>query len=71
MAVAKDTLYLYGGLMEVGDREVTLDDLYTLDLNKLDEWKCLIEVIHSLIYPSIVCCKSRNCSPIPGLFLGN
>ena len=57
--------------MEVGDREVTLDDLYTLDLNKLDEWKCLIEVIHSLIYPSIVCCKSRNCSPIPGLFLGN
>jgi hypothetical protein len=46
MTVAKDTLYLYGGLMEVGDREVTLDDLYTLDLNKLDEWKCLIAVIH-------------------------
>lgn len=43
MVVGRDTLYLYGGLMEVGDREVTLDDLYTLDLNKLDEWKCLIK----------------------------
>lgn len=43
MVIGKDTLYLYGGLMEVGDREVTLDDLYTLDLNKLDEWRCLIE----------------------------
>ncbi|KAH9329594.1 hypothetical protein KI387_001702, partial [Taxus chinensis] len=44
MAVGKDNLYLYGGMMEVGDREVTLDDLYILDLNKLDEWKCIIEV---------------------------
>ncbi|KAI5074550.1 hypothetical protein GOP47_0010511 [Adiantum capillus-veneris] len=43
MVVGRDTLYLYGGLMEVGDREVTLDDLYTLDLNKLDEWRCLME----------------------------
>lgn len=44
MVVGKDTLYLYGGMMEIGDREITLDDLYTLDLNKLDSWKCLIEV---------------------------
>jgi hypothetical protein len=29
--------------MEVGDREVTLDDLYTLDLNKLDAWNLVIE----------------------------
>eukprot|EP01018_Ginkgo_biloba_P013717 Gb_28955 [translate_table: standard] len=43
MVVGKDTLYLYGGMMEIGDREVTLDDLYTLDLNKLDEWKCVVE----------------------------
>ncbi|KAK9119951.1 hypothetical protein Scep_018044 [Stephania cephalantha] len=42
MAVARDTLYIYGGMMEVRDREVTLDDLYTLNLSKLDEWKCLI-----------------------------
>ncbi|MCO5578073.1 hypothetical protein L7F22_031911 [Adiantum nelumboides] len=43
MVVGRDTLYLYGGLMEVGDQEITLDDLYTLDLNKLDEWRYLIE----------------------------
>ncbi|KAG6548348.1 hypothetical protein Mapa_010127 [Marchantia paleacea] len=43
MVVGKDTLYLYGGMMEIGDREITLDDLYTLDLNKLDSWKCVIE----------------------------
>ncbi|MCO5567469.1 hypothetical protein L7F22_021161 [Adiantum nelumboides] len=43
MVVGRDTLYLYGGLMEVGDQEITLDDLYTLDLDKLDEWRCLIE----------------------------
>lgn len=47
MVVGRDTLYLYGGLMEVGDREITLDDLYTLDLNKLDEWRCLIEASKS------------------------
>ncbi|KAF8703506.1 hypothetical protein HU200_032314 [Digitaria exilis] len=42
MAVGKDMLYLYGGMMEVKDREITLDDLYSLNLSKLDEWKCII-----------------------------
>uniref|UniRef100_A0A803KQG8 DUF4110 domain-containing protein n=1 Tax=Chenopodium quinoa TaxID=63459 RepID=A0A803KQG8_CHEQI len=42
MAVGRDTLYLYGGMMEIKDREITLDDLYTLNLSKLDEWKCII-----------------------------
>ncbi|CAN6449208.1 unnamed protein product [Victoria cruziana] len=42
VAVAKDTLYLYGGMMEIRDREITLNDLYALDLAKLDEWKCII-----------------------------
>lgn len=44
MAVAKDTLYLYGGMMEIRDQELTLDDLYVLNLSKLDEWKCIIAV---------------------------
>jgi len=44
MAVGRDTLYLYGGMMEIKDREITLDDLYTLNLSKLDEWKCIIPV---------------------------
>ncbi|XP_078433085.1 galactose oxidase/kelch repeat superfamily protein [Wolffia australiana] len=42
MVVSRDTLYVYGGMMEIKDREVTLDDLYMLNLNKLDEWKCII-----------------------------
>ncbi|OMP04824.1 Kelch repeat type 2 [Corchorus olitorius] len=42
MVVGKDTLYIYGGMMEVKDQEITLDDLYSLNLSKLDEWKCII-----------------------------
>lgn len=42
MVVGKDTLYIYGGMMEVKDQETTLDDLYCLNLSKLDEWKCII-----------------------------
>ncbi|KAL9273214.1 Kelch domain-containing protein, partial [Drosera capensis] len=44
LAIGKDILYLYGGMMEHKDREITLDDLYTLNLNKLDEWRCIIPV---------------------------
>ena len=44
MAIGKDILYVYGGMMEIKDQEVTLDDLYMLNLCKLDEWKCLIPV---------------------------
>lgn len=42
MVVGKDTLHIYGGMMEVKDQEITLDDLYCLNLSKLDEWKCII-----------------------------
>lgn len=48
LAVGKDMLYLYGGMMEVKDREITLDDLYSLNLSKLDEWKCIISVSYKL-----------------------
>ncbi|XP_028781835.1 kelch domain-containing protein 4 isoform X3 [Neltuma alba] len=47
MVVGRDTLYLYGGTMEIKDREITLDDLYTLNLSKLDEWKCIKPVSES------------------------
>ncbi|XP_010930020.3 uncharacterized protein [Elaeis guineensis] len=47
MVVGKDMLYLYGGMMEVKDREITLDDLYSLNLSKLDEWKCIIPASES------------------------
>ena len=44
MVVGKDMLYLYGGMMEIKDQEITLDDMYALNLSKLDEWKCIIPV---------------------------
>lgn len=47
MAVGRDTLYIYGGMMEIKDREITLDDLYSLNLSKLDEWKCIIPASES------------------------
>lgn len=47
MAVGRDTLYIFGGTMEIRDREITLDDLYTLNLSKLDEWKCIIPASES------------------------
>ncbi|KAK4568890.1 hypothetical protein RGQ29_004348 [Quercus rubra] len=47
MVVGRDTLYIYGGMMEVKDQEITLDDLYSLNLSKLDEWKCIIPASES------------------------
>lgn len=42
MAVKNGVLYLYGGMFEDGDRQVTLCDFYALDLSKLDVWKTII-----------------------------
>ncbi|KAK9239066.1 hypothetical protein V1525DRAFT_356763 [Lipomyces kononenkoae] len=35
-AVLGDWFYIYGGVWEHGDREFTLDSMYTIDLSKLD-----------------------------------
>ncbi|GAA5949051.1 hypothetical protein JCM21900_003188 [Sporobolomyces salmonicolor] len=45
LAVQRNTLYIYGGILEAGDREYTLDDFFTLDLTKLDRYNCLKECI--------------------------
>lgn len=42
LAVKESTLYLYGGTYEEGDRQITLSDLYTLNLGKLDTWQTVI-----------------------------
>ncbi|KAM5351706.1 hypothetical protein ACJ41O_004429 [Fusarium nematophilum] len=39
IAVQDDVLYIYGGTFEKGDREFTFDDLYAIDLGKLDGCK--------------------------------
>ncbi|GAB1862226.1 Kelch domain-containing protein 4 isoform X1 [Camponotus japonicus] len=41
MVMKHNILYLYGGLVEEGDRQYTLCDFYSLDCRKLDEWKTL------------------------------
>ncbi|KAB0343482.1 hypothetical protein FD754_020408 [Muntiacus muntjak] len=38
LTVKHGRLYLYGGMFEAGDRQVTLSDLYCLDLHKMEEW---------------------------------
>ena len=40
----KSQLYLYGGKFEdKNDKEITLNDMYSLSLKKLDEWSCIFE----------------------------
>ncbi|KAK8872981.1 Kelch repeat-containing protein 3 [Apiospora arundinis] len=39
LAVQDDVLYIYGGTFEKGDREFTFDDLYAIDLGKMDGCK--------------------------------
>ena len=51
MFVAGHHLYVYGGLLEVGDREVTLDDLWRLDLRKRNGWECLfVGTMHQQVW---------------------
>ena len=42
MVVVRGVLYLYGGLYEEANKQVTLQDMYALDLSKLDQWRTLI-----------------------------
>ncbi|XP_075138260.1 kelch domain-containing protein 4 isoform X5 [Leptodactylus fuscus] len=44
MAVKQGVMYVFGGMFEVGDRQFTLNDLYSLDLHKMEEWKVLVEM---------------------------
>lgn len=39
VAVQKNVLYIMGGGIEKGQQEITLDDIWAIDLNKLDEYR--------------------------------
>ncbi|KIK90490.1 hypothetical protein PAXRUDRAFT_151835 [Paxillus rubicundulus Ve08.2h10] len=41
LAVLRNTLYVYGGIFELGSREYTLDDFYYIQLDKLERFMCL------------------------------
>ena len=36
-------LYLFGGVVESGEKDITLKDFYSLDTSKMDSWNILIE----------------------------
>ncbi|KZC08287.1 PREDICTED: kelch domain-containing protein 4 [Dufourea novaeangliae] len=42
LAVKHNILYMYGGMFEDENRQYTLNDLYSLDYRKLDEWRTII-----------------------------
>ncbi|RXG70941.1 Kelch domain-containing protein 4 [Armadillidium vulgare] len=44
MVVKKGILYLYGGMFEEGDKQLTLNDFYSLDLSKLEKWNTIIKL---------------------------
>ncbi|SPN96978.1 related to Kel2p and Kel1p [Cephalotrichum gorgonifer] len=46
IAVQNDVLYIYGGTFEKGDREFTFDDLYAINLEKLDGCKRIFSIEH-------------------------
>ncbi|KAL5492045.1 KEL3_1 [Sanghuangporus weigelae] len=41
LAVLRNTLYIYGGILEIGPKEFTLDDFHSLSLDKLDRYICI------------------------------
>ncbi|EIE25653.1 galactose oxidase [Coccomyxa subellipsoidea C-169] len=43
MAVVGNTLWMLGGVVEVAHTDVTLDDMWSLDLTKLNGWRCIKE----------------------------
>jgi hypothetical protein len=40
-AVVGNALWMYGGMVEFGDNEITFDDVWRLDLAKLAGWECV------------------------------
>lgn len=56
LAVKHGVLYVYGGMFEVGDRQFTLNDLYAIDLHKMEEWKVLVEMDPSKLKPLAIFC---------------
>ena len=43
MVFKSGVLYLFGGCVESGEKDITLKDFYSLDTTKLDSWNTIIE----------------------------
>lgn len=42
LTLKHNILYVYGGMYEDGNKQVTFSDLYAIDVKKMDEWKTII-----------------------------
>eukprot|EP01135_Chromosphaera_perkinsii_P007988 Nk52_evm60s1073 gene=Nk52_evmTU60s1073 len=42
ISVKGSTVYIYGGIIEKGDKEIMLDDIWSIHGSKLDAFKCLL-----------------------------
>ena len=43
MAITNKTLYMFGGIIEKGKKELTLCDFWSINIEKLNEWTCIIK----------------------------
>lgn len=59
LAVQNDVLYIYGGTFEKGDREFTFDDMYAINLGKLDGCKEIFNRPVDDWIVSVVCWRWR------------
>ncbi|KAJ3359091.1 hypothetical protein HDU91_005009 [Kappamyces sp. JEL0680] len=41
LAVSRNHLYMLGGILEIGQRELSRSDMWSINLDKLDGWTCL------------------------------
>lgn len=69
LTVQNDVLFIYGGTYEKGDREFTFDDLYAIDLVKLDGYKEIFnkpveDWIVSLGSFTVVACETHELTEI-------
>eukprot|EP01039_Chlorochromonas_danica_P010525 gene10525-11659_t len=54
LLVRGQTLIVYGGVTEVGEVEVTLDDCWALDLNKRESWKKILPgTMHEMVWKGV------------------
>jgi N-acetylneuraminic acid mutarotase len=50
-----NVLYIFGGLLEVGDREVTLDDMWCIDLKKKRMWERIFPgTMHEQVWRGVI-----------------
>lgn len=66
LAVLRNTLYMYGGILEAGNKEYTLADFYSLNLDKMDKYNCLREDRMCASYVPLLyyCLELTNFEPL-------